>query len=226
MSEKILIIEDEPAIQEILKNYLVDAGYVVDIADNGLEGFQKFQQRKYDLILLDVMMPKIDGYVVLEMIRKESSIPVIMITAMGQEKHQIKGFDLKADDYIVKPFTISLVLKRIEAVLRRSFMIEKTAGNVLKYKEVSMDLDGCEVFVSGNLVSLTHKEYELLKLFLENQNYVFSREMLLEKIWGYDFYGNSRVVNVHIKNLRKKIGVDYIETVRGVGYKLGKKMEE
>lgn len=225
MSEKILIIEDEPAIQEILKNYLEDAGYVIDIASDGLDGFQKFQQRKYDLILLDVMMPKIDGYVVLEMIRKESDIPVIMITAMGQEKHQMKGFDLKTDDYIVKPFTISLVIKRIEAVLRRTLMVEKTANNVLKYKELSMDIDGCEVFVSENPISLTHKEYELLKLFIENQNYVFSRELLLEKIWSYDFYGNEKVVNVHIKNLRKKLGVDYIETVRGMGYKVGKEME-
>lgn len=221
MTKKILIIEDEESIQGILKNYLEETGHEVELASDGLEGFAKFQKSTYDFILLDVMMPKIDGYVLLEMIRKESNIPVMMITAMGEEESQTKAFDLEVDDYIIKPFVPGLVLKRIEAVLRRS-NVNKNVNHYLKYKELTMDTEGCQVFISENPIFLTHKEYELLKLFLENQNRVFSRELLLEQLWGYDFYGNSKVVNVHVQNLRRKLNGGYIETVRGVGYKIGK----
>lgn len=224
MSEKILIIEDEEGIQVLLKNFLEDAGYIIDLAGDGLEGLSKFQSGVYDLILLDVMMPKINGYAVLEMIRKESNVPVIMITAMSEEKDQIQAFELEVDDYIVKPITMGLVLKRIEAVLRRSGVLEKNSEtkSILKYKDLTLDVEGCEVFVSGKAIFLTNKEYELLKLLLENRNHVFSREFLLEKLWGYDFYGNPKVVNFHVQNLRRKLGGNFIETVRGVGYKIGK----
>lgn len=221
MDKKILIIEDEVSIQGILKNYLETAGYNVELASDGLEGFSMFQKDTYDLILLDVMMPKIDGYIVLEMIRKESNVPVMMITAMGEEENQMKAFELEVDDYIIKPFIPGLVMKRIEAVLRRS-NTKKEVNHLLKYKELTLDTEGCQVFLSGKAIYLTHKEYELLKLFLENQNRVFSREVLLEKLWGYDFYGNPKVVNVHVQNLRRKLEGGYIETVRGAGYKIGK----
>jgi len=226
--KKILVIEDEVAIQDILKNYLEDAGYEVTVADDGMEGFSKFQSDPFDLILLDVMMPKIDGYVVLEMIRKTSSVPVMMITAMGEVVDQVKAFDLEVDDYVTKPFDMKLVLKRIEAVLRRQtavFEEKEESGNTLIYRDLVMDTQGCEVVIRKKPVILTHKEYELLKLFLEHQNQVFTREMLLEKLWGYDFFGNPKVVNVHIQNLRRKLPDgygDYIETVRGVGYKISK----
>jgi len=227
--KKILVIEDEVAIQDILKNYLEDAGYEVMVADDGMEGFSKFQNEAFDLILLDVMMPKIDGYVVLEMIRKTSSIPVMMITAMGEVVDQIKAFDLQVDDYVTKPFDMKLVLKRVEAILRRQDPVLEASSknqNTLIYRNLVMDIQGCEVFIEGQPVILTHKEYELLKLFLEHQNQVFTREMLLERLWGYDFFGNPKVVNVHIQNLRRKLPEgygDYIETVRGVGYKIAKK---
>ena len=227
--KKILVIEDEVAIQDILKNYLEDAGYEVVVANDGMEGFSKFQSGLFDLVLLDVMMPKIDGYVVLEMIRKTSSIPVMMITAMGEIVDQVKAFDLEVDDYVTKPFDMKLVLKRIEAVLRRQNTISEVAPanqNALIYRDLVMDVQGCEVMIGKTPVSLTHKEYELLKLFLEHPNQVFTREMLLEKLWGYDFFGNPKVVNVHIQNLRRKLPDgygDYIETVRGVGYKISKK---
>jgi len=225
MSKKILIIEDEVAIQNILKNYLEDVGYEVETADDGMEGYSKFQSEDFDLILLDIMMPKIDGYVVLELIRRESNIPVMMITAMGDVIDQIKAFELKVDDYITKPFDMKLVLVRVEALLRRSEASERGSTevkNLIKYQNLVMDIQGIEVFEKGNKLDLTHKEFEILKLLLTNQNQVFTREILLERLWGYDFYGNSKVVNVHIQNLRKKLTGDYIETVRGVGYKIAK----
>jgi len=225
MNQKILIIEDEVAIQNILKNYLEDAGYKVEIADDGMEGYSKFQNGDFDLILLDIMMPKIDGYVVLEMIRKESNIPVMMITAMGEVVDQIKAFELKVDDYITKPFDMKLVLMRVLAILRRSEDVVRGSQeeeNLLKYRDLVMDMQGVEVFEAGSKVELTHKEFEILKLMLMNPNQVFTREMLLEKLWGYDFFGNPKVINVHIQNLRKKLTGDYIETVRGVGYKIAK----
>lgn len=221
MPAKILIIEDEMDIQNFLKDVLEDAGYLVSVADDCMEGFMKFQNQHFDLVLLDILLPKIDGYVVLEMIRKESDIPVIMLTAMGSEKNQIKGFDLKADDYIVKPFSMNIVLKRIEAVLRRATKaINEEPHGILKYKELTLDLKSYEARMSGNLVALTRTEFELLRKLLENKNCVLTRDQLLNDIWGYEFFGNDRVVNVHIGNIRKKLGADYIETIRGVGYKI------
>lgn len=181
------------------------------------------RKASYDLLLLDIMMPKIDGFITLELIRKESDIPVIIITAMEEEEQQMKGFDLLADDYIVKPFSINLVIRRIEAVLRR-----KQAGmesmestlTVLEHKNVVMDTKSCEVYVSGCVTPFTYKEYELLKLLLENKNKVFTREGLLRSIWGYDFIGDDKVVNNHIMRIRKKLGEDFITTVRGMGYRI------
>lgn len=226
MDKKILIIEDEVAIQNILKNYLEDVGYVVDTADDGMEGYSKFQSGCFDLILLDVMMPKIDGYVVLEMIRRDSNIPVMMITAMGEVVDQIKAFQLKVDDYITKPFDMKLVLVRVEAIFRRckasGVSSQDKEKSQIEYRDLFMDIQAIEVYECGNKLELTHKEFELLRLFLEHQNQVFTRELLLEKLWGYDFFGNPKVVNVHIQNLRKKLAGEYIETVRGVGYKVAK----
>jgi len=230
MNKRVLIVEDEIAIQNILKNYLEDAGYEVETADDGMEGYSKFQSKAFDLILLDIMMPKIDGYVTLELIRRESNVPVMMITAMGDVVDQIKAFELKVDDYITKPFDMKLVLMRVEALLRRSEAGERGSSepgsqeeeNLIKYRNLVMDVQGIEVFENSEKLELTHKEFEILKLLLENQNQVFTREMLLEKLWGYDFFGNPKVVNVHIQNLRKKLTEEYIETVRGVGYKIAK----
>ena len=226
MSKKILIIEDEVAIQNILKNYLEDAGYEVMVADDGLEGYAKWQSGDFDLILLDIMMPKIDGFAVLELIRKSSNIPVAMITAMGDVDPQLKAFELQVDDYITKPFDMKLVLMRIAALLRRSTTnAEKFQENdqqIIKYQDIVIDIDAFEVWQADVKLDLTQKEFEILRVLLENQNRVYTREMLLEQLWGYDFFGTSRVVNVHIQNLRKKLSTDYIETVRGVGYKVAK----
>jgi len=226
MNQKILVIEDETAIQRILKNYLENASYVVEVANDGMEGVSKFQSGDFDLILLDVMMPKKNGYEVLEAIRKTSDIPVIMITAMGEVVDQIKAFELKVDDYITKPFDMQLVLARVASLFRRSEpragMLTKEEESLLVYGDLVMDLQSMEVFEAGNKLELTHKEFEILKLLLRNQNQVFTREILLERLWSHDFIGTSKAVNVHVQNLRKKLAGDYIETVRGVGYKIAK----
>lgn len=218
---RILIIEDEIDIQNFLKDILESVGYQVATASDGMEGFTLFQNNNFDLVLLDVMMPKIDGYVVLEMIRKKSDIPVIMLTALGQEKDQIKGFDLKADDYIIKPFSMNIVLKRIEAALRRT---QKASANeqteLLTHKDLTLDPASCVARMSGVPIMLTNTEFQLLKKLLENKNRVLTREQLLSDIWDYDYFGSDRVVNVHVGNIRKKLGADYIETIRGVGYKI------
>jgi len=219
--KKILVIEDEQSIGQLLKNFLENAGYKVELAGDGLEGVEKFQKGEYQLILLDVMLPKIDGYVVLEIIRKTSDIPVIMITALEEETNQIKAFEMEVDDFIIKPFTMDLALKRIEAVLRRTQATSQNKSEILTHKEINLNETTGEVFKNDKKISLTQKEYELLKLFLKNKNRLFSREFLLDTLWGYDFYGDPKIVNFHVQNLRKKLGGDYIEAVRGVGYKLG-----
>ncbi|OUP80443.1 DNA-binding response regulator [Anaeromassilibacillus sp. An172] len=222
MSKTILIIEDEKAIQNIIKAFLEDAGYTTVLADDGLEGIEQFHKCSPDLVLLDLMLPKIDGFAVCELIRKESSIPVIMLTARDDDDSQIKGFDALADDYITKPFTMPLVMRRIEAVLRRTEQGNQTENTVIHYKNISLDIDSFTVLVNGENISLTTREFEILKLLLENQGRVFTRDNLLNTIWGYDYFGDAKIVNTHIKNIRRKLGVDYIDTIRGVGYKIEK----
>jgi len=194
----------------------------VDNAHNGVEGFTMCKKNKYDLILLDIMLPKIDGFAVLELLRQDSDVPVIVITAMEGEEYQIKGFDLMADDYIVKPFSMNLVIRRIEAVLRRKQAIpDNTSGSkTIKHRNVILDKEACEVRVSNHSIPFTYKEYELLKLLIENKNIVFTRDKLLRQIWGYDFIGDDKVVNNHIMRIRKKLGEDFIVTVRGIGYRI------
>lgn len=222
MSKTILIIEDEKAIQNIIKAFLEDAGYTAVLADDGLEGIEKFHKYSPDIVLLDLMLPKIDGFAVCELIRKESQIPIIMLTARDDDESQMKGFDALADDYITKPFTMPLVMRRIEAVLRRTEQGNHAENTVIHYKEISLDADSFTVLVSGKSVSLTTREFEILKLFLENPGRVFTRDNLLNTIWGYDYFGDAKIVNTHIKNIRRKLGVDYIETIRGMGYKIEK----
>jgi two-component system response regulator VanR len=215
----ILIVEDEAKIREILKEFLTDYGYGVITAADGVEGVAKVKQGNFDLVLLDIMMPKIDGFATLELIRQVSDVPVIILTALETEENQIKGFDLKADDYITKPFSMNLVIRRIEAVLRRK--LPESPPAILTYKNVMLDTKACVVKLSGHTVPVTYMEFELIKLFLENKDRVFTRDYLLNNIWGYDYIGDERVVNNHIMRIRKKLGEDFIGTVRGMGYKIG-----
>ncbi len=302
---RILAVEDDEDIRDILKNYLENDGYYVDFAADGVEGISKFHTGTYDLILLDVMLPKIDGFGVCELIRKESDVPVIMLTALEEEEYQIRGLDLRADDYITKPFSVPVLMRKIAAVLRRVYRdgkIRKSesdnwengcigirhvcgteneygahydcstenehgysgenrnevwgdydtgythawknkqsdqtgrsacapwnempgAGWII-YGRLQIDLDGCLVYVTGEdgqgrtEINLTQKEYDLLCELLINRGIVLTRQKLLNLVWGEDYFGEERIVDTHIKNIRKKLGCDYIRTIRGVGYRI------
>ncbi len=219
MAKTILIIEDEADIQDILTAFLSDVGYIVLSAFDGASGISMFRSSSPDLVLLDIMLPGMNGCSVLEMLRLESDIPVIMLTALDDEDDQIIGFNLRADDYITNPFSMRLLLKRVEAVLRRA---STEPEKMLSYKNIQIDVDGYRVFVAGAHVDLTTREFELLRHLIENQGRVFTRQTLINQIWGYDYLGDERIVNTHIKNIRKKLKVDCIETIRGVGYRIDK----
>ena len=220
MSQKILIVEDEPSIQSVLKELLLDAGYQVATAGDGVAGVELFSREPFDLVLLDILLPRLDGYGVCKAIRQRGSTPIIMLTALDEEEAQVKAFELRADDYITKPFSVKLVLLRVEAVLRRASGPE--TGAVLRFREIQLDPDAMEVRVHGKPVPLTRIEFELLRLFLAHPGRVFTRENLLNMVWGYDYMGDEKAVNIHIMNLRRKLGTDPIETIRGVGYRLAK----
>lgn len=218
--KRILVIEDEPDIQEMLCAYLRDVGYSVSAVSDGIQAMDCFHRESWDLILLDLMLPKIDGYGVCELIRRESDVPVIMVTALDTEENQIRGFDLQIDDYVTKPFSMPILLRKIAAVLRRAG--SDAESRQLIYRDIVMDLDAYRVTVDGALLDLTTREFELLKELLLNQGHVLTRSVLLGQLWNYDFIGDERIVDSHIKNLRKKLNRDYIETVRGVGYRVEK----
>ena len=218
--QKILIVEDDADIQDILKNHLIDAGYEVVIASDGVAGIAMFDDT-INLILLDIMLPKIDGYGVCEVIRKRSQVPIVMLTALADEENQLRGFEQQIDDYIPKPFSPKILLCKIEAILRRR-TTENQKQFLLIYKELSIDIDGFHVYQSGNEVVLTSKEFSLLRLMVENQGRVFTRQMLLERLGPDDLEVEDRIVDSHIKNIRKKLNADYIKTIRGVGYRIDK----
>ncbi|MGL5314874.1 MAG: response regulator [Peptostreptococcaceae bacterium] len=228
MNSKILVIDDEIHIVELLKFNLETSNYNVDFAYDGLDGYIKAKENKPDLILLDWMLPNISGIDVLKKIRSDKDlkqIPVIMLTAKNMENDKIEGLEVGADDYITKPFSIKELLARISSVLRRYNINEKPAESVLSSGNLKLDLYKHEVYKGSEKIDLTLKEFELLKLLLENKGKVLSRNHLLDKIWGYEYYGETRTVDVHIRYLRKKIEGDstsekYIQTVRGVGYKI------
>lgn len=219
--KKLLIVEDEPDIQELLEAYLHDAGYETTIAEDGVEALAKFQKDKFDLILLDLMLPKIDGFGVCEFIRRESNVPILMLTALDGEQEQLRGFRMEIDDYVTKPFSMPILLQKIRAILRRT-SAEKEENRCLRYRDLTLDLDGMEAVLAGRSLDLTTREFELLQTLISSPGRVFTREVLLAKLWGYDFFGDERVVDSHIKNLRRKLGTKYIETVRGVGYRAAK----
>ena len=218
--KKILIIEDEPDIQELLCAYLQDAGYETETAGDGVEALDRFRAQAFDLVLLDVLLPKIDGFGVCEVIRRSSQVPVVMLTALDGEAQQLRGFGLNIDDYVTKPFSMPILLEKIRAILRRSAGAQE--GTALRYRDLLLDPASREATREGERLDLTAREFELLHTFLAAPGRVFTREMLLSRLWGYDFFGDERVVDSHIKNLRHKLGRDYIETVRGVGYRAAK----
>ncbi|MGL5256642.1 MAG: winged helix-turn-helix domain-containing protein [Proteocatella sp.] len=230
MNEKILIIDDEENIVELLKFNLELNDYQTDFAYDGKTGIEKIKSWKPNLILLDIMLPEVDGITISQIIRKDETLkntPIIMMTAKSQDSDKFIGFESGADDYITKPFVVKEVMYRIKAVLKRSVHVfENIKANLseeINIGDIKIDFKNYEVRKSGQKLELTLKEYELLKFMVENPNTVITRDQMLDKVWGYDFFGESRTLDVHIRNLRKKIGDEnqkIIETVRGIGYKL------
>lgn len=220
--QKILVVEDDFDIQELLLNFLQEAGYDVTVANDGVEALSLYASDQFDLILLDIMLPKIDGFSVCELIRKQSQIPIIMLTALSGEEEQIRGLDLQVDDYITKPFSMPILVRKIAAVLRRSNHQQDDKHCTISYQNLVLDLDSYTAIMGENTYELTQREFEVLRELLTHQGRVMTRQNLLDKLWRYDFYGDERVVDTHIKNLRKKLGIDFIQTIRGVGYKIDK----
>ena len=220
MNASILVVEDDSSIQELIVEFLSSEGYSVDYANDGLEGIQKFKQGNYDLVILDVMMPNLDGYSVCKMIRKSSNVPIIFLTALNDETDQVKGFELECDDYITKPFSFNLLIKRVEAILRRSS--KPINDNFIVFEDLKLDLNTYSANIEEDSIELTLKEFNILKTLIEKYPQVITRENLLDSIWGYDYYGDTRIVDAHIKNIRKKISLPYIKTVKGIGYTLEK----
>ncbi|AZV58689.1 response regulator transcription factor [Clostridium sp. AWRP] len=221
--ERILIVDDEERIREMIKEYISLEGYIIDEASDGTDAINLFKQNEYSLIILDVMMPKMDGWSVCREIRKSSHVPVIMLTARGEEYDKLFGFELGVDDYIVKPFSPKELLARMKAIIRRSaaHQIETQKENKAVFEGLIIEYDSRNVYVDGEIIGLTPKEYELLNFFSKNTNRVFSREQLLTEVWGYDFTGDDRTVDSHVKMLRESLKQyrKFIVTVWGTGYK-------
>lgn len=215
---KLLIVDDEKLIRDVIKTYAETENYETVEAEDGLEALKIVKEDKIDLIILDIMMPKMDGMTFLEELKKNKNIPVIILSARNEEYDKLRGFDLGTDDYLTKPFSPKELLARIKAILKRS---GKMIPDNYEYKGLKIDYPAHSVYVNNKEIKLTLKEYELLCYFVTNENIALSRNQLLNKIWGYDFFGDDRTIDTHVKMLRNNLGSyrDLIVTVRGVGYK-------
>ena len=223
MARKVLIVEDDHNIADLLRLYLEKEGYEVAIAPDGVKGVERFRSEQPDLVLLDVMLPGMDGWAVCRSIRAESKTPIIMLTAKSETEDKVYGLKQGADDYITKPFEMKEVLARIEAVLRRSGMEPEKGGRRLTFDKLIIDMEAFELTVDGKKLSIPPKEMELLFHLASSPNRVYTRNQLLDEVWGFDYFGDSRTVDVHVKRLREKLeGVSEnwsLKTVWGVGYK-------
>lgn len=219
---KILVVDDEQLIREVIREYCTSVGYEVVEAENGYDAIDIFKREEIDFLILDIMMPKLDGYSTLKEINTVKQVPTIMLSARKEEYDKLMGFDLGVDDYITKPFSPKELMARIKAVATRSNLI---AADGYRYQDMFIDMKGHFVTIDGEELKLTPKEYELLVYFIQNKNIALSREVLLSKIWGYDFFGDDRTIDTHIKMLRNSLGKyrDNIVTVRGMGYKFVEK---
>lgn len=218
----LLVVDDEANIRRVVREYAEFEEYEVTEAENGMEAVALCRENDYDLIIMDVMMPRLDGYSACKEIRKHKNIPIIMLSARGEEYDKLFGFELGIDDYVVKPFSPKELMARIRAVLnRKQAVTEKPASQRLKFDGLEIDLAGREVYVDGKRASMTPKEYDLLFYLVKNKGLALTRDKLLEKVWGYDFFGDDRTVDTHIKMLRNSLGKyrTFIVTLRGMGYK-------
>ena len=218
---KILVVDDESRMRKLIRDFLVKSGYEVLEAEDGEKAVDTFMMVKdISLIILDVMMPKMDGWQVCREIRKNSKVPIIMLTAKSSEADELKGFELGVDEYISKPFSPKILVARVEAVLRRSNAM--TPDEILYAGDIVIDKSAHQVTVDGKVVELSYKEFELLTYFVENQGIALSREKILNNVWNYDYFGDARTIDTHVKKLRSKMGEkggEYIKTIWGMGYK-------
>ena len=217
MKINILIVEDEKEIREGVSEYLAEVGYSVISAEDGMQAIELFKNNKIDLVILDIMLPKANGFVVLNKIRQESNVPVIMLTAMSDDYTQIMSFDEKADDYITKPFSIIVLHKRIEALLRRGVKVRE--NKKWCYGDIEIDFEGYSARKNGENIDLKPKEIKLIELLLKYEGKVLTRAQILDNLWNIEESPNDRVIDVYIKNIRKKLLLDCIVTVKGIGYK-------
>ena len=219
--KKLLVVDDEAKIREVIKEYSEFSGYEVTEAADGMSAIGLCKLNDYDLIIMDVMMPKLDGFSSVKEIKKFKDIPVIMLSARGEEYDKLFGFELGVDDYVVKPFSPKELMARANAVITRHEGADHGTSNVMKFDGLEVNFAARTIYIDGKRVNLTPKEYDLLFYLIQNRNIALSRDKLLSDIWGYDFFGDDRTIDTHIKNLRNNLGPyrDFIVTLRGVGYK-------
>ncbi len=226
MEEKmtILIADDEARIRALITKYAAFEGYAAEEAENGMQAVEMCRKKKYDLVIMDVMMPELDGFSAVREIRKERDVPVIMLSARGEEYDRIHGFEIGVDDYVVKPFSPRELMMRVSAVLKRSGAAPEAGEEIVKLGELEVNFTARRVSVEGRELDLSPKEYELLFYMVRNRGIALSREKLISDVWGYDFFGDDRTLDTHIKLLRKELGpcADRITTLRGVGYRFEK----
>ena len=218
----ILIVDDEVNIRKVVREYAEFEGYEITEAENGMEAVSLCHENDYDLIIMDVMMPRLDGYSACKEIHKTKNIPVIMLSARGEEYDKLFGFEIGVDDYVVKPFSPKELMARVKVVLKRNkASSDPNQADKFVFEGLEVDISGREVYVNGEKASMTPKEYDLLFYLVRNKNIALSRDQLLEEVWGYDFFGDDRTIDTHIKNLRGNLGPyrDKISTVRGIGYR-------
>lgn len=218
---KLLIVDDEQKIREVIREYAEFNGFEADEAGDGMSAVGLVKLNDYDLIIMDIMMPKLDGFSACKEIKKIKDIPIIMLSARGEEYDKLFGFELGIDDYVVKPFSPKELMARANAIITRNKTVAAVSSDELVFNGLVINIPARTVFVDGEKVELTPKEYELLFYLVKNKNLALSRDKLLQDIWGYDFFGDDRTIDTHIKNLRNNLGPyrDYIVTLRGVGYK-------
>ena len=220
VNKSILIVDDESRMRKLIKDFLIAKGYDILEAEDGEKTLKVFEENesKIELILLDVMMPKLDGWSVLRQIRQTSKVPIIMLTARGEEQDELFGFELGVDEYISKPFSPKILVARVEAILKRT---QGETKQIKDYGGIEIDKEGRTVTIDGKTLELSLREYELLVYLVENENIALSRDKILNNVWNYDYYGDSRTIDSHIKKIRHKLGKrgKYIKTIRGVGYK-------
>lgn len=221
---KVLVVDDEKRIQEVICEYCKMEKFEIDVAEDGEEALIKLNNNSYDIMILDIMMPKMDGFEVLKLLPKEKKVPTIVLSARSDEYDKLQGFHLDIDDYLTKPFSPKELMARIKAVTKRNKQIKRTK---YQYKTLELDYSAHTVKIDSNIINLTPKEYDILVFLIENKNIAISREQLLSKIWGYDFFGDDRTIDTHIKMLRNNLGKyrDLIITIRGLGYKFSDEEE-